>query len=69
MTNKNLLRGTLQFLQEVKTELMRVQWPTPSSLVESTVVVLVLVVAFALYLGILDFGLLKFVQYVIKGYG
>jgi preprotein translocase subunit SecE len=65
MADKNIVKGTWQFLYEVKAELGRVVWPTWSSLAESTIVVLILVVAFAIYLGALDFGLLKLVQYLL----
>jgi preprotein translocase subunit SecE len=69
MADRNIVKGSLRFLHEVRAELARVVWPTWGSLAESTVVVLVLVMVFAIYLGVLDFGILNLVQYVIKGRG
>jgi len=66
---KGLIQGVGQFLHEVKDELGKVVWPKFSSLVESTVVVLMLVVFFAIYLGFIDIGLVQAVQYIIKIYG
>ncbi|HSW73649.1 MAG TPA: preprotein translocase subunit SecE [Candidatus Limnocylindria bacterium] len=69
MVEKGVIRGVGQFLQEVRGELGKVVWPKFPSLVESTVVVLMLVVVFSIYLGIVDVGLVKCVEYVIKNYG
>jgi preprotein translocase subunit SecE len=59
----------VKFFYEVKAELAKVVWPSLESWIESTIVVLILVVAFAVYLGLLDFGLVKLVQAIIKNYG
>ena len=61
--------SVVRFFHEVKVELAKVVWPKLGSWVESTVVVMVLVVAFAIYLGLVDFGLSKLVQVIIKSYG
>ena len=63
------VKNVVQFVFEVRGELAKVVWPKFDSWVESTVVVLVLVVAFAIYLGLIDFGLLQLVQFIIKRYG
>ena len=43
------------FLKEVQVEFSRVNWPTREELVNSTGVVLVFSVAFAIFIGIFDF--------------
>lgn len=62
-------KSVVRFLYEVKGELGKIIWPTTASLVESTVVVMVLVVVFSIYLGVVDFGLTQLLQYIIKSYG
>ena len=63
------MKGAIQFLNEVKLELGKVVWPKFNELVGSTIIVLVLVCAFALYLGALDFGLSQGAQFIFKRYG
>ena len=58
----------VRFFQEVKAELSRVVWPTIPSFLESTTVVLVLIVFFAIYLGVVDMGLAHLMQYIITNY-
>lgn len=42
------------FLNEVKTELKKVTWPTRDELIGSTIIVCILVVIFAIILGGMD---------------
>lgn len=63
------IKKMTQFFQEVQFELSRVEWPKFDEWVGSTIIVLVLVCFFAIYLGVIDFGLVKFVSYVISVYG
>ena len=49
------IKGIFQFLSDVNREFSKVLWPSRSELIGSTVVVLVLVVFFSLYLGLVDF--------------
>ena len=51
-----------QFLQEVKVELSRVEWPTFPEFVGSVIVVFIVVLAFALFLGVVD----KAISWAIK---
>jgi len=46
--------GPVKFLKEVKTELIKVQWPTKDEVVKLTVIVLVVSLVFGLYIGGLD---------------
>ncbi len=65
MTVKNVI----QFAREVKTELSEVVWPTWNDWVGSTIVVLSLVTAFAIYLGLLDLVFSWLARMVFKVYG
>lgn len=65
MTVKNVL----QFFQEVRIELSKVDWPNFQEFVGSTLVVLVLVCFFAVYLGVVDLGLSKLATYIFTVYG
>jgi preprotein translocase subunit SecE len=58
-----------QFLTEVKAEMAKVVWPSSSEVVGSTIVVLIIVTAFSLYLGAVDFLLSKVATWVFAYYG
>lgn len=62
-------KDVVQFLQGVRAELSKVEWPNFHEFVGSTLVVLVLVLFFAIYLGIVDLGLSKLAKYVFTTYG
>jgi len=55
-----------QFFREVAAEFRRVNWPSRAEVMRSTVVVLVVVVVLALYLGAVDVGLSKVVGVILK---
>ncbi len=44
----------MSFVNEVKSELKRVTWPTREELIGSTIIVCILVVVFAVILGSMD---------------
>lgn len=54
------------FIKEARLELRKVVWPTRKETVQSTAVVIVLVLAIALFLWVVDFGLVRVVK-VITG--
>ncbi len=56
-----------QFFREVKVELQKVTFPTRQETVGSTVVVLVLTVIMAIYLGFSDWALARIVQMLLRG--
>lgn len=60
------MKDGLQFLDGVKREFGKVVWPSRAELVGSTIVVLALVTAFALYLGALDFMFAKLAEKVLS---
>jgi preprotein translocase subunit SecE len=51
-----------QFLRESKIELKKVKWPTRKELLASTAMVIFLVLVVALFLGLIDFGLIKIIK-------
>jgi preprotein translocase subunit SecE len=64
MKNFNII----QFLSEVRIELNKVVWPKYDDWVGSTIIVLLLVLVFSLYLGLLDFGFSKLAGIIFKSY-
>ena len=61
-----IIEKTKQFLSEVKIEMKRVSWPHKKETMHSTVVVIVMVFIVAVFLGIVDYGLLKVVEKFIR---
>jgi preprotein translocase subunit SecE len=55
-----------QFLRESRMELKKVKWPTRKELLASTAIVLFLVVVVALFLGLIDFGLIRVIRTIIE---
>ena len=52
--NDNIFRKVRFFLGDVRNELTKSTWPTRAELVESTIVVIVSVVLFAVFVGACD---------------
>ena len=63
------MKDIVQFLSEVRIELNKVVWPKYDDWIGSTIIVLVLVLIFALFLGLIDFGFSKIASYILKTYG
>jgi preprotein translocase subunit SecE len=53
------------FLAEAKAEFKKVTWPTPKQALASTSVVLVVVIIMSLFLGLVDFGLVKILRLIL----
>jgi preprotein translocase subunit SecE len=66
MEIRTLAKDTGQFFREVKVELQKVTFPTRQETVGNTVVVLVLTVIMALYLGLSDWVLAQVVKMVLQ---
>jgi len=64
-TGSNYFSIAVQFLREARFELKKVKWPTKKELLASTAMVIVLVLFAAGFLGLIDFGLIKFIKAVI----
>jgi preprotein translocase subunit SecE len=54
-----------QFLRESRIELKKVKWPTRKELLATTGVVILLTLFCALYLGLVDFGLIKLIKNIV----
>lgn len=61
----NIIKVASQFLKDVKTEFKKVKWPTRKELIASTIIVIVLVIIAALYLSVVDFGLMKIIDKIV----
>ena len=56
-----------EFVQEVLAEFRRVTWPTREQLVNSTVVVIIVTVVLAFFLGAVDIALARVVEWILGG--
>jgi preprotein translocase subunit SecE len=54
-----------EFVQEVLAEFRKVTWPTRQELVNSTVVVIIVTVVLAFFLGAVDIGLARAVEWIL----
>lgn len=54
------------FLKEVKTELVKVTWPTRKEVVRLTIIVVAISVAVGIYIGALDLVFTKLTDLLIK---
>ena len=72
-TARQLAGGRIErlrlFLSEVRNELKRVTWPSQKEVYATTVVVILTSAFFGLYLFVLDFGLLRLVQWIFRRFG
>jgi preprotein translocase subunit SecE len=57
------------FLSEVRNELKRVTWPSQKEVYATTVVVILTSAFFGIYLFVLDYGLLRLVQWIFRVFG
>lgn len=55
----------ITYLREVRAELSHISWPTPRQAVTYTILVLIISLITAVYLGALDFGLSFVLEQVI----
>lgn len=55
-----------KFLSEVKTELLKVTWPTKDEVARLTTVVIIISVIVGAFLGVLDFIFTKIIELVLR---
>lgn len=55
MTILNLPKKIISFLKEVKTEIKKINWPTKKEVFRHTIIVLVISIIVAIFLGGLDY--------------
>jgi len=59
----------VKFFSEVRVELSKVLWPSWDEWTGSTIIVLVVIAFFSIYLGVLDLGLGKLAKFVFGQFG
>ncbi len=59
------VRELRDFFEESKVELKKVTWPSRKETIATSLAVLVLTVVMALYLGVVDFGLSRLIQFIL----
>jgi preprotein translocase subunit SecE len=62
----DFLRRAQEFVREVLAEFRKVTWPSRQELINSTVVVIVVTVVVALFLGGVDIVLAKIVEAILR---
>jgi preprotein translocase subunit SecE len=58
------MKNVSQFFSEVAVELSKIVWPSFDELIGSIIVVLILVIAFSLYLGVVDLVFYRLAQQI-----
>ncbi len=59
----------VQFLRDVHSELSKVVWPRFDEFFGSTIIVLVVMALFSVYLGLVDWIFVKIIKYIFALYG
>ncbi|MGI6086462.1 MAG: preprotein translocase subunit SecE [Kiritimatiellia bacterium] len=62
---RKLIMQMTSFFGEVAAELRKSSWPTRSELLDSTLVVILSVIALAVFVGISDLVLMKFLELIL----
>jgi len=62
---KNYLEQGVSFVKEAWTELAKVHFPSPKETIQATVVVLVLTIVMAVWLGLIDLGATRVVRQLL----
>jgi preprotein translocase subunit SecE len=65
---KKIMMNVTQFVKEVHLELSKVTWPKFDEWIGATIVVLLLMSFFSIYLGLVDKGLTELFKVVVKLY-
>ena len=60
------MKNVSQFLHEVRVELSRVEWPSRAEFIGAAIVVLLVVVAFAIFLGVTDKAISAIIKQVFE---
>jgi preprotein translocase subunit SecE len=60
-----MLKKSIQFIKDVKVEFTKVSWPSREELIQSTMVVIVVSLIVAAFIGLVDLGLNKLVGLVL----
>jgi preprotein translocase subunit SecE len=63
------LANAREFLHDTRVEMKQVTWPTREDVVATTWVVVVTVAFFGVFLWLVDMGVQRVVQYILKKFG
>jgi len=63
------MNNVANFFNEVRVELSKVIWPNRDEFIGSTIVALVIMAFFMVYLGSVDLGLSKLIRYIFDHSG
>lgn len=63
------MKDVARFFYEVRIELSRVIWPSRDEFVGSTIIALMIIAFFSVYLGVIDFGLSQLANYAFARFG
>lgn len=63
---KNYLEQGVNFIKEAWTELAKVHFPSPKETMQATVVVLVLTIVMAIWLGLIDLAATRVVRQILS---
>jgi preprotein translocase subunit SecE len=67
MDFKDKLESFKEYFREVYMEAKRVTWPSKKDAMKGTYIVLITVVIASIFLGIVDVGLAKIIQVLLRG--
>jgi preprotein translocase subunit SecE len=59
----------IQFIQQVRSEVSKVVWPTRREVLLTTVMVLVMATVLAIFFSLVDFGIRTALESVLSGFG
>ncbi len=59
----------VQFIQQVRSEVSKVVWPTRREVVLTTLMVLVMATVLAIFFSLVDFGIRSGLEAVLTGFG
>ena len=59
------MANPIQFIKEARAELTKVVWPSRAETIRVTIAVIVLSLSVAVFLGLVDFGLTKLLDWVV----
>ncbi|HEV8344095.1 MAG TPA: preprotein translocase subunit SecE [Candidatus Binatia bacterium] len=63
---QDIFRDSIGFIKEAWQELKKVHWPSQKETYAATSVVVIVVLIFALFLALVDFGLTRAIQAIIS---
>ena len=61
-----MINKVVTFLKEARVELKKVSWPTKDELIGSTIIVMIITVMLAIFIGVCDYFLSRFVGLLIR---